>query len=299
MYEHNDLSGAAYNHQRAAELSELRGFPENVADSYLVLARTKIAQGDSKAALAAMDKANRLLEYSSTIRPRVRAFCAALQGWIAIRRGDITLASRWSHHLSEYADILPFSFQHYRSRLQLAKGDKVGALEQLESQYRGAVQAKANGLIIAVRTYQALAAETPAMALGFLTEALTLGEPEGYVRTFVDEGKLLIPLLRKAAGQGIMPTYTNRLISIIEGEQNIADNGTANAQPFASSSIVLSEREIEVLQLVQAGLSNPQISDRLFVTTGTIKAHVYNIMEKLDVRSRTQAVTKARELKII
>ena len=75
-------------------------------------------------------------------------------------------------------------------------------------------------VLIKTLVCQSLAASTPAEALAFLAEALTLGQPEGFIRTFVDEGRLLAPLLRKALSQGITPEYTGKLLNIIEAEES-------------------------------------------------------------------------------
>ena len=61
----------------------------------------------------------------------------------------------------------------------------------------------------------------------------------------------------------------------------------------------LSERELEVLRLVAAGLSNQEIADQLFLTVGTIKRHLYNIYSKLGAKSRTDALTRAREYRLL
>jgi LuxR family maltose regulon positive regulatory protein len=148
-----------------------------------------------------------------------------------------------------------------------------------------------------IRVYQALAAETQAEALTLLSEALMIGEPESYIRTFVDEGKLLVPLLRKAISQGITPEYAARLLNIYETEerQRRERQGTAAARPTFG---ILSERETEVLRLLAAGLSNIQIAEKLVISLGTVKAHVHSICEKLNAKTRTQAIARARELKL-
>jgi ATP/maltotriose-dependent transcriptional regulator MalT len=61
----------------------------------------------------------------------------------------------------------------------------------------------------------------------------------------------------------------------------------------------LSERELEVLQLIEAGKSNRRIAQELFVTAGTVKSHVNNIYRKLGAANRAEAVTKAREMRLL
>jgi LuxR family maltose regulon positive regulatory protein len=136
-----------------------------------------------------------------------------------------------------------------------------------------------------------------------LERALSLAEPEGYVRTFVDEGMPMAALLRKAAAGGLYPDYVDKLLAALESEIK-DERKTPSSSPSpvipgpGSSPLVepLSGREIEVLRLIAAGLSNREIADELFLAIGTVKKHINNIFGKLNVRKRTQAVARAREL---
>ena len=129
--------------------------------------------------------------------------------------------------------------------------------------------------------------------MAFLSEALVWAEPEGYVRVFVDQGKGLVSLLHKAAQRGISPDYVARLLSAL-GEGT--DAKLSAPQPLIEP---LSERELEVLQLLATGRSNREIADELVLATGTVKKHLSNIYGKLNVQNRTHAVARARELKLI
>ena len=126
-----------------------------------------------------------------------------------------------------------------------------------------------------------------------LGEALALAEPGGLVRTFVDEGPPMARLLVKAAGQGVMPDYTAKLLSAFGVEQRDAP---PPHQPLVDP---LSPRELEVLQLLAEGLSNREISERLFLSLHTVKGHNHRIYGKLQVKRRTEAVARARELGLL
>jgi LuxR family maltose regulon positive regulatory protein len=130
-------------------------------------------------------------------------------------------------------------------------------------------------------------------ALSTLERALSLAEPEGYVRTFVDEGQPMAKLLRHALSQGIAPNYVARLLAAFGEEIRLTSP--------AMESLVepLSEREMEVLRLIVAGLSNPEIAEELVIAISTVKSHVNHIYGKLGVKSRTQAVARARELDLL
>ena len=138
-------------------------------------------------------------------------------------------------------------------------------------------------------------------ALVALAQALTLAEPEGYVRIFLDEGPPLAALLRLAAARGIHPAYAARLLDAYATEVGAAPAAAAVAGEIGPSVLAepLTERELEVLHLLAAGLSNAAIADRLVVTLSTVKTHIRSIFGKLGVESRTQAVARSRELSLV
>jgi LuxR family maltose regulon positive regulatory protein len=296
-YEWNNLEEAIRCQRISTDLGELRGFPENLVSFYSFLARSRAAMRDNEGVASALERANQVLE-ESPVRSGNRAGNIALQGLVAVMLDDHAAISRCMSHLLPLQDVLPFAYRHWAARLLLAVGERTAAMKQLEDCYSAYSRANAQGLMIEVQVYQALAAETPDEAVAFLSQALRMGEPEGYIRTFVDEGRLLEPVLRKALARVITPDYTRKLLDIIEAEerQRQVRNG---AVPFSPTSQVLSERELEILKLLESGLSNRQIAQSLIISLGTAKTHVHNIFEKLDAKTRTQAVARARELKLL
>ena len=138
-------------------------------------------------------------------------------------------------------------------------------------------------------------------ALASLERALALAEPEGYVRVFVDEGRPMVQLLSEAAAHGIMPDYTAVLLAALEAEDRIDQDESPRltAPPSQRLAESLSDRELEVLQLIAQGLSNREIGERLFLAIITVKGHNRNIFRKLQVRRRTEAVARARELGLL
>jgi LuxR family maltose regulon positive regulatory protein len=126
-------------------------------------------------------------------------------------------------------------------------------------------------------------------ALKVIERALSLARPEGYVRTFLDEGEPLAKLLRLAKIRRIETGYATELLSET-GET--AGETQVPVEP-------LSRREMEVLKLIEAGCSNQEIAAGLFISIATVKRHISNIYAKLGVQSRTQAVSLGRELGLI
>ena len=141
-------------------------------------------------------------------------------------------------------------------------------------------------------------------AVAVLGRALTLAEPEGYVRTFIGEGAPMAALLRGAASRGTAPRYVDKLLAAYEAEQK-GKAGQPEARavvaPGGAQALVepLSEREVEVLGLLSQGLTNREIAERLTVTVGTVKTHVNHVYGKLGVHSWVQAVLRGRELGLV
>ena len=136
-------------------------------------------------------------------------------------------------------------------------------------------------------------------ALATLEKALALAEPEGYIRVFVDEGPPMARLLYDAANRGISQQYARRLLSAFPvAEPELADSLRTRV-PKPEFVEPLSERELEILQLIAEGLTNPEIASRLYLSLNTVKVHTRNIYGKLGVHSRTQAVARSQELGLL
>jgi LuxR family maltose regulon positive regulatory protein len=191
------------------------------------------------------------------------------------------------------------------ARVLLSQDKPDQALRLLERLGEAAKVAGRSGSEIEILTLQALALRERGereRAVRTLTQALTQAEPEGYVRTFVDEGPQIATLLSEVLGvhqrrhleRPDHPSahYLRKLLAALEHD-------ASGTPPTAELSEPLSERELEVLQLIDAGKSNHRIAQELFVTEGTVKTHVRNIYRKLDAHSRTQALVRAKELNLL
>ena len=151
-----------------------------------------------------------------------------------------------------------------------------------------------------------------------LTNCLTLAEPEGYVRVFLDEGRPMQMLLAQwlaQAGAGPLRDYAIRLLSHFHAEPHVVTAAQEKASPTGDPSATLrlrsgqgsgqalveplSQRELEVLHLMALGKTNQEIAQQLVVAPGTVKAHAASIYRKLDVTNRTEAVARARQLSIL
>jgi LuxR family maltose regulon positive regulatory protein len=288
-YEWNQLEEAEAYLQQGLELSRRTGTVEFEIAGLILQTNLLIAHQDWSGAQQVSDQAwIRAQDFSLQTRAR----CAACQAQVALAMGDLNLCAHWLGQTPIHVDS--HSFYRFlpliQPRLLIAQGKREDAVAQLINCYQTASQAGWDYALIAVRILQALAANNLVSAREFLTDALQQAEPEGYIRTFVDAGIGLIPLLREAAQRGITPEYAGRILTAL---------GTkVKTQTKESPTLVepLSEREIQVLRLVTAGLSNREIAGRLFISPGTAKTHVHNLCGKLGVRNRTEAAARAKEL---
>jgi LuxR family maltose regulon positive regulatory protein len=192
------------------------------------------------------------------------------------------------------------------ARLLHAQGRPHEALQLLEGPREAA---EANGRtrdlieILSLRALAQWAANEKERAVGTLAEALISAAPEGYVRTFVDEGPPMATLLSevlKARKKGRTDSLRRVPAHHLRKLLAVLDQNAAGATPSAGGlSDPLTERESEVLHLIASGKNNRQISSELFVSVGTVKTHLNNLYRKLDAHSRTQALARARELKLL
>jgi LuxR family maltose regulon positive regulatory protein len=136
------------------------------------------------------------------------------------------------------------------------------------------------------------------LALETLARSLELApEPEGYVQLFLNEGAPMLSLLREAKGAGIGGDHVRRLLDLdAPTEAEAPDSGPRVTQPAAEA---LSDRELQVLRMLNSELTGPEIARALFVSHNTVRTHTKHIFTKLDVTNRRAAVTRARERGLI
>src|SRR6266487_3972857 len=314
LRERDDLHAAMQHLLRSKELGELVGLPQNRYRWRVAMARIREAQGDLDGALDLLDEAERL--YMSDFSPNVRPIAALVtRVWVA--QGKLAEALDWAreHGLSGALDLSYLrEFEHItlvrvflaRSKSDRADRSMLEGMRLLERLLQAAEEGERTGSIIEILVLQALANLLQgdiSAALVPLERALMLAEPQGYVRMFVDEGPPMAVLLARlhehsrkrprAALTNVPLAYLERLLALLRGER--VQEGPSPAAPSApapAQSLLdpLTERELEVLRLIAAGLSNRAIAARLVLALSTVKSYVNTIYGKLQVESRTQAV---------
>ena len=300
LYEKNLLEESEHHLYQGIELSRAGGNVDIQSSGYRALARLKCTQRDDAAALDALQKAHQLSrDYDVT--PLARASNAACHIEFALNRNDLVTANYWAEQAKVNADvyILNPRLSLICARILLAQNDWETAVIELSEKYETAIRAGWRYVAVEARLLQAMAEVTRDTAITFLADALSLAEPEGYVRTFLDGGEPVARLLREAESRGVATEYIGQLLKAFTSLNYDAAKKTTTTPQTQSLVEPLSERELEVLKLMAAGLSNREIADRLVIGLGTAKTHVHNICAKLDARSRAEAAARARELALI
>jgi len=318
--EHNDLKTATQCLLTSQALGELAGLQQNPYRWRAAMARIREAQGDLDGALDLLDQAERL--YDANFSPNVRPIATRkTRVWVA--QGRLGEALGWAHeqglsvenelgYLHEFDHITLARVLLARYQSDRADGSISGVVGLLKRLLKAAEEGGRKGSVIEILVLQAIAyhaqGDLPA-AIKPLQKALTLAEPEGYVRIFVDEGPPMAQLLLEAASRGIMPDYTGKLLAAFETEQPssagesplltplaVLPEGHRDGEPLTEP---LSQRELEVLRMFKTELSGPEIARELVIALSTVRTHTKSIYSKLNVNNRRAAIKRAAELNLI
>ncbi|MBL8096394.1 MAG: AAA family ATPase [Anaerolineales bacterium] len=271
----------------------------------LAEARLRESEGDLAGALERLDDAARL--YVRTAFPNARPV-EAMRARLYLRLGDLRRARDWVRASGVTPDDAPSylrEFEHVTLARVLTAEYRVTAAPGLISAALGLLArllpaAAAQDRIasqIDIHIARALALHAQgdhAPALAALRAALALAEPEGYRRIFSDEGEPLATLLAQVAAERLQPGDGDYATALVAASRS-------DPRPAGRTDLIepLSERELDVLRLVAQGLSNQEISQRLFLALSTVKGHNLRVFGKLQARNRTDAVARARAVGLL
>jgi LuxR family maltose regulon positive regulatory protein len=301
LYERGEIDEARRHLRQAIELSEMIGFWGTVLKALIPLAWLEQMQGNNTVVETLLQQA---LDIAKRIRHSwangwVNAYLSAYQAriWLMQKKPNLAAVARWAETYQQsepdatnYPEELG---QLTLSRIELAMGQSDQALTRLRPLAEADAAGQRNDSLIKILVLQALAQATQGagvQAVDTLNRALDLAAPEGYCQTFLDKGPAIIQLLRQS--------HHPYAAQLLYREASLARK-VAVPSPVSGLEEALNEREIKVLRLFAAGLSNAETAQEMFLSTNTIKWYAKNIYRKLNVNRRAQAVAKARELGLI
>ncbi|CCH76473.1 Transcriptional regulator, LuxR family protein [Nostocoides japonicum T1-X7] len=304
-YQRNDLDAAREHAATGIAVCRQFVYAPPLAACLTTMAFVRQARGDPDGALDAMHEA----EHLSLGPPGLFNPVPAQRARLLLLQGDVAAAARWARESGLDAEDEPDyprePGQVVLARVLLARQQPDQALALLERLYAAALGQGRIASVIETGALRALALAArgdDAAAVEALTDALGYAHPAHYIRVFVDEGRPMAELLtrligaqRRSEASGRLPTgYLADLHHAFAG-----DHEERSRAPLPGMIEALTDRELEVLELMAAGSSNQAIADALVVTLDTVKKHVSHILLKLAVTNRTEAAARARELHLI
>jgi len=297
-YEWNQLDDADQYIHQCIDLCQQWGDIGLQTYAHTIRARIELAWGNPVQAGEAIREVERLIaEFPDTTHLFTQVKSILAREWLA--QGDSERSSQYLQTRGiNIIDEIPYQREmdyNLLLRLLLTRGDHEVAIH-LSNRFLEQVEKIGQvGLIIETLILKALAfkgKKENEKALTVLEQALTLAQPEGYVRSFLDKGEAMTRLLCQAQSRQVGSGYAAVLLSKI-------NNTSGMTQPSMQLLIdPLTYREIEVLKLIKTGCTNQDIADQLVISLPTVKRHISNIYGKLGVNSRTQALAIGKELKI-
>jgi LuxR family maltose regulon positive regulatory protein len=307
----NDLTSAEAHLETARVLGERGSITENRHRWSVAMAQVRATGGDYDTATHLLDQAETM--YRRGFYPDIRPI-AAMKTRVQIAEGDLSSTAEWAHDRGISVDDDPDYLHEYEhltlARLLLAqhraeqhldhapRASPVAAvLGLLDRMHAAAAHAGRDGSVLEIRTLQALAHHAHndlPQALAVLGRSVVeTPEPESYVRLYLDEGAPMLALLHHAAGVGHTgdgEVIQGRARRILERAKTPVEG--AELQPLVDP---LSQRELQVLRLLDGELTGPEIARELYVSLNTLRTHTRRIFTKLDVTTRAAAVRRAHE----
>jgi len=318
LWEWNNLAESKHHLLQAWTMGKHTQTGVTLLHSTLLLALVAHAQGDNEAAQSWQQHLESIAQ--NAIYPESTEIIATIRARFALTEGRLGEALFWMREQNQrdgelgnkHSELIDLT----QARVLIAAGQAgielcagARALELLEHWYIVTDQAGRVRVLVEILILQALALQLQndhADALRTLQRAITLAEPGRYIRLFVAEGDPLAKLLRhlleqqrawKASGQTTNIAYLSMLLkAFTQPDTFFLPTSRTESQPLFSP---LSLREREVLHLIADGRKNREIADELVVVTGTVKAHINMIYQKLGVTNRVQAITRARSLGLL
>lgn len=313
-YEHNEIDKA--EDPLTEVLEEYQGAnPENSAHSAFALSLTYEAQ---KRPTEARKLAEQMVHWAHELQNAPLLLTTeAFQAELSLRQGRLAEASLWAKNFAH--DPHRASYRFYVPHITLAKillredtpaslTKATQLLSQLEKIYATTHNHRVLICVMVLKSLLPQKNDAPDAALSSLHQAIQIAQPSGFIRLFIDAGPDLIPLLNRLELDTEGVKYVGRILSGFAQSRKRASGktpsltaGLPNANILIDDPLVdpLTERELEVLNLLAQRLSNKEIAERLFIAPGTVKRHTNTLYRKLNVHGRRNAVAKAQGLGLL
>ncbi|MFC1852965.1 LuxR C-terminal-related transcriptional regulator [candidate division CSSED10-310 bacterium] len=304
LMEQNRLVEANQHLQFALSGIEKNTYNVYFIAGYLVLAWIRHLTGDEESAneLLKRAEANARNLSSPVLLTQVYLYKAR----IALAKNNPQEAQKWAEtsgltldsdqDLSRSQELLIL----VRIALETRQPDEIlPLLEKLENHATSLSLLGQRLKIMVLRSMILKAGDREQAALDELSRAITLGEPNRFIRVFADEGPTICKLLKQIKPAPASTSYVNAIIEAFDTSRRPSEATSESLLGCPELREQLTARERDVLTLIASGLSNRDLADKLFISLNTVKVHLKNIYRKLDVSSRTQAVARASELNLI
>jgi LuxR family maltose regulon positive regulatory protein len=297
-YLQNKLEKAEGYTATALRDNEFIGVLDEIMAGYELRLLIHLAKGEKE---QAAERIQRMKDISVKLgMPKVATSAEANAASLAIDQGNLDAAARWARHRSLQIDE-PFSLLFAMESLTLARlyhsqGEHLKAAHILETLRKRCLQRTLHDLVLKIDILHSAilhALDQREEARSLLHEALIFSETEGYVRPFVNEAARIAPVLRRIAENLPRHLFTSHLESVLDA---CAVAFYRPIAPPATEFEHLTQREMEILTWIENGYQNKKIAQKAFISISTVKTHIHSILSKLDAKTRTQAVLKAKEL---
>jgi LuxR family transcriptional regulator, maltose regulon positive regulatory protein len=297
----DDLTSAEAHLESARVLGERASITENRYRWFVVMAQVRAAGGDYNNAMRLLDQAES--RYRRGFYPEVRPI-AAMKARIQIVTGDLSSAAEWAEGRAISIDDQPDYLREYEhltlARLLLAQhrvDSEVddGVLGLLDRLHAAAAATGRAGSVREIGMLQALAhhvrGDLPRALAVLRRSVVETPEPDSYVRLYLDEGDPMLVLLHDAAGasDADVQAQARRIL------EHARPSLEASTEPQQIPGGTLSDRELQVLRLLDSELTGPEIARELYVTLNTLRTHTKRIFTKLDATTRAAAVRRGHE----
>lgn len=301
LYERDELDQAQRLLTEGIARCEQLGTTSYTLLGLRTLARLRVARGATDDGLRDLLVARRQAEAAEDHR-RARLVVATLAE-LHLRSGNTAAAEQALREISGDHPSSSDYEQLTRARLRIAQRRPEQALDALSGIEARATDEGRDGSLVAILVVTALARAAlgdTGPARDLLSRAVELGAPDGYRRTFLDEGAPLVPLLREV--RAIAPGFVDDLLARsteTAGAPQPARRGRLRTVPGVGVIEPLTDTQRRILSLIATGMSNQQVANELFITVGTTKWHLNQIFTRLQAKNRTEAVARARELQML